>query len=231
MGSKKILIYGGKGALGSSLINYFKGKHFWTISVDFVKNEEADHNVILQQNLNLEDQAQLVRSGIPEGTALDGIVCVAGGWAGGNLEAADFIKNCDLMLQQSVWTSYIASSLAPTFLKEEGLLVLTGAQPALKPTPGMIGYGVAKAAVHQLVKSIGAPKGGLPTGGRAYGILPVTLDTPMNRKWMKHDDTWTPLEHVAEIVNSWLEKADLPPNGSLIQLITKEGKTAKVIAE
>ena len=67
--------------------------------------------------------------------------------AGGNLEAADLIKNCDLMLQQSVWTSYIASSLAPTFLKEEGLLVLTGAQPALKPTPGMIGYGVAKVSI------------------------------------------------------------------------------------
>lgn len=57
---------------------------------------------------------------------------------------------------------------------------------------------VHQAAVHQLVKSIGTTKGGLPTGGRAYGILPVTLDTPMNRKWMKHDHTWTPLEHVAE---------------------------------
>lgn len=225
------MIYGGKGALGSALVNYFKAKQFWTISVDFVKNDDADHNVVLQPNLTLEDQAKLVSSGIPEGTSLDGIVCVAGGWAGGNAASADFIKNCDLMLQQSVWTSCIASSLAPGFLKEEGLLVLTGAAPALKSTPGMIGYGIAKAAVHQLVKSIGDSKGGLPTGGRAYGILPITLDTPMNRKWMKHDGTWTPLEHVAEIVNSWLDKVDLPPSGSLVQLITKDGKTSQVISE
>lgn len=48
------------------------------------------------------------------------------------------------MIQQSLWTSLIASNLAAKFLKEEGTLVLTGAQPALSPTPGMIGYGVAK---------------------------------------------------------------------------------------
>jgi len=59
MGSNKILIYGGKGALGSALINYFKAKQFWTISVDFLKNEEADHNVVLQPNLTLEAQVNI----------------------------------------------------------------------------------------------------------------------------------------------------------------------------
>lgn len=75
--------------------------------------------------------------------------------------------------------------------------MLTGAAPALAPTPGMIGYGVAKAAVHQLTRSVGSDKGGLPKGSKALAILPVTLDTPMNRKFMKVDDTWTPLEDVA----------------------------------
>jgi hypothetical protein len=51
------------------------------------------------------------------------------------------------MLQQSLWSSYIASSLAASLLKADGVLVLTGAQPALKPTPGMIAYGVAKVSV------------------------------------------------------------------------------------
>ena len=39
-----------------------------------------------------------------------------------------------------------------------------GAKPALAGTPGMIGYGMAKAAVHQLVKSLAAKKSGLPEG-------------------------------------------------------------------
>lgn len=59
---------------------------------------------------------------------------------------------------------------------------------------------MAKAAVHQLVKSLAAPKSGLPKNATTVAILPVTLDTPMNRKFMPKADftTWTPLEFVAE---------------------------------
>jgi len=53
-------------------------------------------------------------------------------------------------------------------------------------------YGMAKAAVHQLVSSLGAKGSGLPDGTFAGAILPVTLDTPMNRKFMPDSDfsTW-----------------------------------------
>lgn len=65
----------------------------------------------------------------------------------------------------------------------------------------MIGYGVAKSAVHHLTRSL-AKDGGLPDDAVAFAILPITLDTPMNRKWMPKADfgTWTPLEFVAEYV-------------------------------
>ena len=68
----------------------------------------------------------------------------------------------------------------------------------------MIGYGMAKAAVHHLCKSLADPKGGLPKDSTTLAILPVTLDTPMNRKWMPKADTstWTPLEFVAEYMSS-----------------------------
>jgi NAD(P)-dependent dehydrogenase (short-subunit alcohol dehydrogenase family) len=36
----------------------------------------------------------------------------------------------------------------------------------------MIGYGLAKAAVHQLTQSLADPKGGLPAGATALAILP-----------------------------------------------------------
>lgn len=64
----------------------------------------------------------------------------------------------------------------------------------------MIGYGMAKAAVHQLCKSLAAEGGGLPKDSTVLAILPVTLDTPMNRKWMPKADhsTWTPLEYISE---------------------------------
>lgn len=37
---------------------------------------------------------------------------------------------------------------------------------------GMIGYGMAKAAVHQLIKSLADRKGGLPEDATVLGILP-----------------------------------------------------------
>lgn len=64
----------------------------------------------------------------------------------------------------------------------------------------MIGYGMAKAAIHQLTKSLAGEKSGLPKGSSALAILPITLDTPMNRQWMPKADKskWTPLEFLSE---------------------------------
>ena len=49
---------------------------------------------------------------------------------------SDFVKNCDMMCQQSVWSSVLAAQLAAKHLKEGGVLTLTGAQPALSGTAG-----------------------------------------------------------------------------------------------
>lgn len=123
-----------------------------------------------------------------KGEKLDAILCVAGGWAGGNASNKDFIKNADLMWKQSVWSSAISARLASEFLQSSGLLQLTGASAAIEGTPGMIGYGMAKGAVHQLVKSLAEPKSGLPEEATVLALLPVTLDTAMNRKWMPKAD-------------------------------------------
>ena len=153
-----------------------------------------------------------------------------GGWAGGNAESKDFVKNCDLMWKQSVWSSSISASLAASHLKTGGCLVLPGAKPALAGTPGMIGYGIAKAAIHQMVKSLACEKSGLPEASQAFALLPITLDTPMNRKWMPNADhsTWTSLEFIAQLLFKWSEGQERPANGSLVQLVTKGGKTELV---
>ncbi|KAK3696874.1 hypothetical protein QZH41_003634 [Actinostola sp. cb2023] len=170
--SSRVLIYGGKGALGATCVSYFKARDWIQKRVDEIL----------------------------DGKTLDTIVCVAGGWAGGSAKSKAVVKNADLMFKQSVWTSLISSSIAAKHLKSGGLLSLTGAQPSLGGTPGMMGYGMAKAAVHQLVRGLAMDGSGLPPDTVALAILPMTLDTPMNRKNMSNADfsQWTTLEYVAD---------------------------------
>jgi len=229
--SQRVVIYGGRGALGAACVKAFKAKNVWVCCIDLGPNEEADANVVVTELKDWEAQHSQVQERIAEvlgNEKVDGIFCIAGGWAGGNAANKAFIKNSSLMWMQSVWSSTISASLASSHLKENGVLQLTGAVPALEGTPGMIGYGMAKAAVHQLVKSLGCPKSGLPESATVTAILPVTLDTPMNRKFMPDADqtTWTPLEFVADMFYKWCQGEERPARGSLLKLLTKDGNTS-----
>jgi hypothetical protein len=59
-------------------------------------------------------------------------------------------------------------------LQPNGLLLLTGALGVarLQPTPGMLAYGAAKAAVAQIFRSMAAPGSGLAAGARTVLIAP-----------------------------------------------------------
>lgn len=234
MSAGKIIVYGGRGALGSTVVKHFKANDWWVGTIDLAANEEADANVIVSKDANWSTQAEVVMSGL-EGVLgtdkVDAIINVAGGWAGGNAASKEFLKSCEMMWSQSVWSSTITAQAASRFLKEGGFVALPGAKPALEGTAGMIGYGLAKAAVHQLTKSLGDEKSGLPSGATTVAILPITLDTPMNRKWMAGADfsTWTSLEFVAELFMKWTKGQDRPKSGSLVQLITKDNKTELVM--
>jgi len=235
MSAGRVLIYGGRGALGSEVVQHFTSKGYAVFSVDIHSNDNATYNIVLDSSAALESQAEKVKEELSqqlgEDKKLDGIFCVAGGWAGGSAASKEFLKNSNMMWQQSVQSSLVAASLAPKLLKSGGVVVFTGAQPALSPTPGMIGYGMAKAAVHHLTRSIGSEKGGLPEGAVSLAILPVTLDTPMNRKWMPDADTstWTPLTFVAELFEKWVNNDSRPNSGSLVQLLTAGGETKLVV--
>uniref|UniRef100_A0A8C3QUX7 Dihydropteridine reductase n=1 Tax=Cyanoderma ruficeps TaxID=181631 RepID=A0A8C3QUX7_9PASS len=207
----------------------------WVASIDLAENADASANVVVRATDSFPEQAEQVTAEVGRllgEEKVDAILCVAGGWAGGSAKAKSLYKNCDLMWKQSVWTSTISSHLATKHLKEGGLLTLTGAQAALSGTPGMVAYGMAKGAVHQLCQSLASASGGLPSGSAAVAILPVTLDTPANRKSMPDADfsSWTPLEFIAETFYDWITGKNRPSSGSLIQVITTGGKTELVSA-
>jgi len=134
------------------------------------------------------------------------------------------------MYNQCIVSSVVAAQLASKYLskKKGSLLVLSGSAAALDPTPGMLGYGLTKAAVHHLTKSLAQPKSGLPPDASVLAILPTTLDTPSNRASMPNADTssWTPMQHVVGEMKKWLEHPiTRPASGSLVKITTSNSKS------
>ena len=137
--------------------------------------------------------------------ALDAVVCAAGGWIGGGAGApagsADSERGAaaaalalaagvERMTAVCVQPAVTAAHVACSRLRPGGLLVLVGSAAALAPTPSMLAYGLAKAATHHLVVSLAAPGGGLPQRATALGVLPTTLDTPGNRRFLSSGEWW-----------------------------------------
>lgn len=225
----RILVSGGKGALGSAVVSHFKSKKWWVASIDFHQNEVADLNILVDKNENLKDQQSKVKKSISlalKNDKLDTIICVAGGWMGGNAKN-DLIKKTEMLWKQSVWSSLISADIAVDHLKDGGLLLLTGAHSALDSTPKMIGYGMAKSAVHHLAISLAGKDSGMPENSACVAILPMSLDTPMNRKMMPNADfsSWTVLDHLCSLFMDWSVGTRRPPNGSLITIVTRNNET------
>jgi len=220
-----VLVYGGAGALGEAVVKHCKHVGKRVISVDINVCHSADKNVKITGDSPLIDVGTVLKE--LNGEKLEAILCVAGGWSGGDVSTEGMFESVEKMWKFNVNSSVGAGHLAAKALAEGGLLVLTGASAALGATPGMIGYGVSKAAVHQLVSSLGAPNSKLPANSSVLAILPITLDTPNNRKWMPTADftTWTPCDALAEKLTSWMSHANRPPTGSLIEVVTKDSKT------
>jgi len=206
----KLLIYGGSGALGRSIIREFKRGNWNVTSVDVASNQEADLNCNVDDSVDWGAATRKVLEKIeqhdPTGKFFT-VVAVAGGWIGGTVKDGSIFENSDQMWSLNVRSAISASHVASRLLTEGGLLVLTGAAPALEGTPEMLAYGVSKAAVHHIVKTLASPAGGLPNDSTAIGILPIVIDTPNNRKWMPKANfsSWTPPEFFAKQILKWSE--------------------------
>jgi len=136
----RVLVYGGSGALGKSIVSAFRASQYEVLCIDFRLNDEASHNIQLVDT-PWRDTASFVSAELNsylKGGKLDAIINVAGGWQGGNAASPDFLESVDKMYQQSTTSSVISAYLAAHHLKEKGVLVLTGAAAAVNATPGMV---------------------------------------------------------------------------------------------
>ena len=229
-----VVVYGGSGALGQSMVHTFKSAQWQCVSVDLSSNAEADTNICLDPQMSMHEAATHVLASLASSKIekVEALVNVAGGWAGGALADSNseaLFEGCERMWQMCVRSSVVAAHVATQVLKPNGFLLLTGAQAALGGTPGMVGYGIAKAATHQLLQTCADNASGMPENVTSVAILPITLDTPGNRAGMPDADfsTWTPLDTVSQKVFSWCnDNVSRPKSGAMIQVVTEKNETS-----
>lgn len=208
---RRVLVYGGSGALGRSVLSNFKASGWEGINVDI--NSEA-HIQVDPSNLHTSLDAIQVEP-------VDAVIATAGGWQGGSVEDSSVVNTAMQMYQMNTLSSVAAAHLATRFMKTNGMLIFTGAIPALAPTYDMIGYGMSKAAVHHLTQSMATKY------SNVAAILPVTIDTEANRNAMPDADysSWTPCSAISEELLRWTQDSSIIINGGLYGVFTTDGKT------
>nr|AGU68181.1 6,7-dihydropteridine reductase [Herpetomonas muscarum] len=235
---RSALVIGAQGALGKAVIEAFnKSGHWSVLGVDVVAPNDATPAAVpsntqlvnfSRPDLSIEEMQQELLGFLKSGEEVSAVVNAAGGWAGGSVRDESTAAAAELMLRQSLFSSFAAAHVFATRGSAEGVLTLVGAAAAEKPTPGMLGYGTAKAAVHFLCRSVAADPTALPTGAKVLAVLPTTLDTPGNRSGMPDADTssWTPLPAVAEQILLWSgNPSAAPASGSLVEAVTTSHKS------
>lgn len=192
-----VIVIGGAGALGRAVVKELSKASLATVSIDFNPNQEAESNVIIEKNSSLATQYKDVRRQLDRYLTqqgnVKGIFCTAGGWMGGTIGDENFLQVLLQMNSMNLETAALASNFAVNYLEKDGTLILTGAQAALHPCVGMMGYGISKSATHNLVSSIVQDEVFTKKACRAYGILPAMIDTPSNRAGMPNSNflSWT----------------------------------------
>lgn len=199
----RILVYGGAGALGSSVISTFKQRGWDTVNVDFKSNSNATQDILLSPGKSWVDNTRIVMEHLetPEG-GLQSVVNAAGGWRGGYIEGD--LEEFPVMMEMCAHSAISAAHIATNRLAKTGALILTGAKPVMDNSDGMLAYGLSKCITHQLVRELARPSAYLNADpiGLVVGLLPTTIDTPANREAMPDADfsQWTSPEEISEVV-------------------------------
>jgi len=204
---KTVVVVGGNGAFGQSIVSKFGSADWKTISFDLVENKKADLSIVGGGSWNEDVKDLLAKLADASSEKVDAVVCAAGGWAGGGVDDPEaLVEGAEAMLFACYKTSLTAACVAGQSMREGGLLVLTGSAAATEPNAGaagMLGYCMAKSATHYLTQTLA--HAGLPKNSRSICVLPEVLDTPANREAMPDADTesWTKPDELADLVLEW----------------------------
>lgn len=110
---KYLLLIGGNGVLGTSILNVFKNNNSnWKICViDYQENTEADKNILISKEDKFDESfiKNLYEKIEPFSKVFQAIINVAGGWERGSIKNIEIFSQTQEMLNKNYYSSLLGS--------------------------------------------------------------------------------------------------------------------------
>jgi NAD(P)-dependent dehydrogenase (short-subunit alcohol dehydrogenase family) len=226
-GPQGVIVTGGTGALGRALVGLLLGRGAgvavpWRHAAEWhaLQASFGSGVALFGAEADIADPGG-ARTFVEEAAAtlrvLDGVACVAGGWAGGvTFDAAPEDEWSRMLHANLDTTRSVCRAALPHLLKQGGSVVTVGSRAAEAGGGGMAAYAVSKVAVHALTRALALEN--RDRGVRFNCVLPGTIDTPANRRAMPDADRsrWTSVEAVARVMAFLLSPESAPVTGALV---------------
>jgi NAD(P)-dependent dehydrogenase (short-subunit alcohol dehydrogenase family) len=149
---------------------------------------------------------------------IDILVHTVGGFAGGKSIAETDDKTFQGMLDMNLnSTFYLLRAVIPVMRKAgNGRIVAIGSRAAADPGAGVGAYSASKAAMVSLIRTVAIEN--MDADITANVILPGTIDTPANRKFMADADfsKWVQPENIASLITWLVGDSGKDVNGAVI---------------
>jgi NAD(P)-dependent dehydrogenase (short-subunit alcohol dehydrogenase family) len=215
--NKVVLVTGGTGALGSTIVKSFTACNAKVISTYLVdkKAEQLESqskskvHLIKVDVTNEEEVKNLGLSILRDYGQIHVLVNVVGGYLGGKNVAELDEKDWDLMMNMNLKSAYLLSKhIIPTMMSSRnGKIVHISSRTGLKATGYDSAYAASKAGLIRFVDSLAEEVKEFSVNVNC--IMPSTIDTKANRTAMLDSDfsKWVKPQDLAKVV-LWLCSED-----------------------
>ncbi len=147
-----------------------------------------------------------------------------GGFAGGQSIAETDDSTFQRMFDVNLYSTFYLLRAAVPVMRQagNGRIVAIGSRAALEPGAGVGAYSASKAAMVSLIRTVAQEN--KDAGMTANAILPGTMDTPANRKFMPDADfsKWVRPSAVASLIIWLAGDAGKDVNGAVIPVYGTE---------
>ncbi len=222
---KTLLIFGSNGALGRGITSVLLAKDYDEIYLFASKKNEEEVknlNVTHVQIKDLSVEANVIdayKNIQPGKDKLFYLYSTVGGYSGGEFLWGTNYDDWSKMLNINLNTSFLIAKHFSKIVEQSagGSICFTAAFTGLIPQLKVAAYGVSKAGLIHLVKSLALEGEKIKLSVNA--IAPYIIDTKANREWGKESDfhEWIKPEEIGELAHSLFNNFNFV-SGNVIQL-------------